>query len=237
MGAGQVAKNLEVVRRKIENRCLKNGVDPASITLIGITKTFPSQAADEAVRAGLRDLGENKVQEALTKIPKVIPRPIWHMVGHLQKNKAKKAVELFDIIQSVDNIELADMISEHAIVLEKRQNVYLQVNSSYEIQKSGFDPGEILEAIEHLKGLPGLRIMGLMTIGPMTDDSGAIAKSFVLTRNLFERMRIILGAGRNDSNADFNKLSMGMSGDYELALDHGANVLRIGTAIFGERGK
>jgi hypothetical protein len=237
MGAGQVAKNLGVVRRKIENRCLKIGIDPASITLVGITKTFPSQVAEEAVRAGLKDLGENKVQEAVAKIPQVEPRPIWHMVGHLQKNKAKKAVELFDVIQSVDDIELADMISEHAAGRGKRQTVYLQVNSSYELQKSGFDPGEILEAIEHIKNLPGLYIAGLMTIGPMTDDVKAIAKSFTLTRNLFERMQKIMGAGRNDSISRFDKLSMGMSGDYEQALDHGANVLRIGTAIFGERGK
>jgi len=230
MGAGQVAKNLEVVRRKIESRCLKNGVDPGSVTLVGITKTFPPQVASEAVKAGLRDLGENKVQEAVTKIPLVEPRPIWHMVGHLQKNKAKKAVEIFDVIQSVDDIELANMISEHAARLGKRQAVYLQVNSSYELQKSGFDPAEILEAVEHVKDLPGLRIAGLMTIGPMTDELKAIVKSFSLTRNLFERMQKIIGAG-------FDKLSMGMSGDFEPALDHGANVLRIGTAIFGERGK
>jgi hypothetical protein len=228
MGVGQVAKNLGVVRGKIESKCLKIGVDPASITLVGITKTFPPQAAAEAVRAGLKDLGENKVQEAGAKIPLVQPRPIWHMVGHLQKNKAKKAVELFDVIQSVDNLELAGMISEHAITAGKRQTIYLQINSSYELQKSGFDPAEILGAVERIKDLPGLSVAGLMTIGPMTDDIKAMVKSFVLTRGLFERIREMIGER-------FDKLSMGMSGDYELALEHGANVLRIGTAIFGER--
>jgi len=228
MGAGQVAKNLEVVRQKIENRCLKNGVDPAGITIVGITKTFPPEVASEGVRAGLKNLGENKVQEAASKVPLVLPRPIWHMVGHLQKNKVRKAVELFDVIQSVDDIELAVMISEQAARLGKRQTAYLQVNSSYEFQKSGFDPAEILEAIEHIKDLPGINIAGLMTIGPMTDDEKAIAKSFSLTRNLFERIQKAIGVG-------LDKLSIGMSGDYELALDYGANVLRIGTAIFGNR--
>jgi len=228
MGASQVSKNVEVVRRKVADRCLKNGVDPATITLVGITKTFPPQIVEEGLRAGLTDVGENKVQEALTKIARVTPRPIWHMVGHLQKNKAKKAVELFDIIQSIDDTELAQLISKHAAEIDSKLTIYLQVNSSFELQKSGFDPGEILDVIPQIQRLPNLDIAGLMTIGPMTDDINKIAKSFALTRNLFERIQKNLGAG-------FNKLSMGMSGDYELALDHGANVLRIGTAIFGAR--
>jgi pyridoxal phosphate enzyme (YggS family) len=229
MEPGQVAKNLEVVRRKIERRCLKNGVDPAIITVVGITKTVSPKMASEAVRAGLKDIGENKVQEALAKIPLLEPRPIWHMVGHLQKNKARKAVELFDVIQSVDDIELAQMISEHAGKSGKKMTVFLQVNSSYEAQKSGFDPAEILDAVEHIRGLPNLNMTGLMTIGPLTSDIAAVKKSFSLTRNLFERMQEIVGAG-------FGRLSMGMSNDYELALDYGANVVRIGTAIFGARG-
>jgi pyridoxal phosphate enzyme (YggS family) len=230
MGEGQIAKNIGIIRQKIENKCLKGGVDPDSITLVGITKTFTAEEASAGVRAGLADLGENKVQEAASKIPQVEPRPIWHMVGHLQKNKARKAVELFDIIQSVDDIELAQAISEYAGRLGKRQIVYLQVNSSYEHQKSGFNPGELMEAIEHIRGLPNIDICGLMTIGPMTDNVGEIEKSFSLTRSLFGQIQKIVGAG-------FQKLSMGMSADYELALDYGANVLRIGTAIFGQRGK
>jgi PLP dependent protein len=228
MSSGEIARNIELVRQKVATQCQKNGVDPASITIVGITKTFGAKEASEGVRCGVIDLGENKVQEAAAKIKIVEPRPIWHMVGHLQKNKTMKAVETFDVIQSVDSQELAQMISDDAGKLGKKMTVYLQVNSSNEPMKTGFDPSEILKFVEHLKGLPNLNIAGLMTIGPLTDDAKKIEKSFAMTRNLFERIRDIIGPG-------FSKLSMGMSGDYVLALDHGANVLRIGTAIFGER--
>jgi PLP dependent protein len=229
MSANRIAQNIEMIRRRVQSRCLKNNVDASSITIVGISKTFPASAAESAVRAGLADLGENRVQEAAAKIPEVSPRPRWHLVGHLQKNKVKKAVELFDIVQSVDSLELAFLISEQAGMAGKIMEIYLQVNSSYEPQKSGFDPVEILKAAEKIAGLANIKITGLMTIGPMTDDTKEIARSFSLTGNLFGRVREIIGSG-------FERLSMGMSGDFELAIDHGANVLRIGTAIFGERG-
>ncbi len=196
--------------------------------MVGVTKTFPAQAAVEAVRAGLADLGENRVQEALEKIPLVSPRPIWHLVGHLQKNKVSKAVELFDLIESVDSVDLAKSISDRSAKANKTMPVFLQVNSSGEPQKSGFEPTEILRVTDELKSFPHLAITGLMTIGPLTEDLRMIEKSFALTRKLFEQIQALLGSG-------FNRLSMGMSGDYELALDYGANVLRIGTAIFGQR--
>ncbi|HBC47388.1 MAG TPA: YggS family pyridoxal phosphate-dependent enzyme [candidate division Zixibacteria bacterium] len=224
----QIARNIELVRQKIAKRCQSLGQDTAGITIVGITKTYPPQAAFEAIKAGLTDLGENRIQEAAEKIPQVQPRPIWHLVGHLQKNKVKKAVELFDCIQSVDSVELAGSISEKAGAMGKKMIIFLQVNSSGETQKSGFEPTEITKVIDELKSLPNLAISGLMTIGPLTEDTRQIEKSFAMTRNLFEQIQKMTGCG-------FNKLSMGMSGDYELALDYGANVLRIGTAIFGER--
>jgi pyridoxal phosphate enzyme (YggS family) len=229
MSASQITRNIEMVRQRVLSRCLSIGRDASEITVVGITKTFPAEAASEAVRAGLTDLGENKVQEALEKIPKVRPGPaIWHLVGHLQKNKAGKAVDIFDCIQSVDSIELARLISEKAGRINKVMPIYLQVNSSGEMQKSGFEPTEILKVIEELKSLSSLALRGLMTIGPFTNDLKKIERSFELTRKLFERIRGMVGG-------DFDRLSMGMSGDYELALDYGANVLRIGTAIFGHR--
>jgi PLP dependent protein len=228
MSTNQIAHNIELVRQKIAKRCQSQGRDSTGITIVGISKTFPARAASEAVKAGLTDLGENRIQEALEKIPLVQPRPIWHLVGHLQKNKVKKAVELFDCIQSVDSVDLASSISEKAGALEKRMTVYLQVNSSGEPQKSGFEPTEITKVIDELKSLPHLALSGLMTIGPLTEDTKKIEKSFAMTRALFEQIGKMAGCG-------FEKLSMGMSGDYELALDYGANVLRIGTAIFGAR--
>jgi hypothetical protein len=204
------------------------GIDPAAVAIVGVTKMFPPQVAVEAIKAGLKDLGENRVQEAAEKIPHVTPRPIWHLVGHLQKNKAKKAVELFDVIQSVDDIELARLISEQAGKVGKSQTIFLQVNSSYEPQKSGFDPAEIIDAAGIIKDLPNLSLEGLMTIGPLTDNREELAKSFGLTKAIFERIQTSLGPG-------FAQLSMGMSGDFEMALEYGANVLRIGTAIFGKR--
>ncbi len=228
MGTSQIARNIELVRQKLEKRCQSLERDASGVTVVGITKTFPAQAAIEGLKAGLINLGENKVQEALEKIPLIEPRPIWHLVGHLQKNKVKKAVELFDIIQSVDSVELARSISEKAGQVGKKMTIYLQVNSSDEPQKSGFEPTEILKVIDEVKSLPNLAITGLMTIGPLTEDLKKIEKSFALTQKLFEQIRTMIGSG-------FEKLSMGMSGDYELALNYGANVLRIGTAIFGVR--
>ena len=228
MSAVKIAQNLELVRQKIADRCRKNGRNPAEITIVGISKTHPAEAASLAVKAGLADLGENRVQEAAQKIHLVRPIPIWHLVGHLQSNKAKKAVELFDVIQSIDSLELAQVLSEDAMKQGKSLNIYLQVNSSFEEQKSGFSFEDIENSLGEIIKLPSLEISGLMTIGPLTDDISKIERSFGLTRKLFDKLQNEIGAG-------FNKLSMGMSGDYELALDYGANVLRIGTAIFGER--
>ena len=228
MSGVRIAQNIDFVRQQVADRCLKNGIDPAGITIVGISKTHPAEAASMAVKAGLIDLGENRVQEAAFKIPLVRPIPTWHLVGHLQKNKVKKAVELFDIVQSVDSLELAQILSIQAGKNEKEMVVYLQVNSSNEPQKNGFDPAELLRVTRDLLRLPNLKIAGLMTIGPLTEDTGKIEKSFAMTRSQFDKMRELVGA-------EFTKLSMGMSGDYELALDYGANVIRIGTAIFGAR--
>jgi pyridoxal phosphate enzyme (YggS family) len=228
MDGNRIVANLRGVQARVAERCLANGVDPAEITIVGVTKEVEAGMAVEAVKAGLRDLGENKVQEAGAKIPHIVPRPRWHMIGHLQKNKVKRAVELFDIIQSVDSLELARLISDKAVESGKLMDVLLQLNSSGEISKHGFDPGEICEAADKTKELPGLEVRGLMTIGPLTSDQERIEMSFSLARELFGELKGMLGE-------EFKVLSMGMSGDYELALDFGANMLRIGTSIFGPR--
>jgi pyridoxal phosphate enzyme (YggS family) len=228
MDAGRIAANLKGVQARVESRCLANGVDPSGVRIIGITKTIPVEMASEGVKAGLTDLGENRVQEAAGKIPMVSPRPRWHLVGHLQKNKVRKAVEIFDVIESVDSLELARLISKRACEMGKTMEMHIQVNSSYESSKHGFDPAEIFDFADKINELPGLMLSGLMTIGPLTDDLEQLKKAFAMTRNLYDRLKTRLGSG-------FEVLSMGMSGDFELALDYGANALRIGTAIFGPR--
>jgi len=228
MGIDLITANLSVVRGKVERRCLENNVDPKSIVIVGVTKTLSSQTASDGVSAGLDHLGENRVREAEDKIPDVSPKPIWHLIGHLQKNKARKAAEIFDIIESVDSVELADVLSKRAVELDKTLEVFIQVNSSGEESKSGFAPEDIISAAENINNKQCLKLTGLMTIGPWTTDEDMIKESFELTRNLFSELKTEIGGS-------FCKLSMGMSGDYELALDYGANVLRIGTAIFGPR--
>ncbi len=230
MDKSWIAANLEEVRARVESRCLANGVDPSGVKIIGVTKIISAEMASEGVKAGLTDLGENRVQEAAKKIPMVSPRPRWHLVGHLQKNKVKKAVEIFDIIESVDSFELAQLISMRAYETGKRMETYLQVNSSYETSKHGIDPGEIFDFADKINELPGLMVSGLMTIGPLTENLDLMKRAFAMTRDLFEKLKAKVGGG-------FEVLSMGMSGDFELALDYGANALRIGTAIFGPRSK
>jgi pyridoxal phosphate enzyme (YggS family) len=225
-----IAGNLEKLRSRIENKCISIDRDPAEIKIVGVSKTFPASMVEDAVKAGLKDIGENRVQEGITKITAVQPRPVWHFIGHLQRNKAGRAVEYFDVIQSVDSLELAEKISQKALDLGKKTEIYLQLNSSEELQKSGFYPAEILDNADKIIKLPGLRATGLMTIGPLTEDEDLIKRSFSLTKEFFHKLKSRI-------SDQIKWLSMGMSGDFELALEYEANVLRIGTAIFGPRKK
>jgi pyridoxal phosphate enzyme (YggS family) len=228
MEKGAIAGNLAGVLERVKNRCQAVGRNSEQIKIVGVSKTIPARTVSEAVSCGLNECGENRVQEGIEKIKTVSPRPVWHFIGHLQKNKARKATEYFDVIQTVDSYELAEIISGKALELNKKMEVYLQLNSTDESQKSGFYPGEILDFADKINKLPGLTLAGLMTIGPFTDNTDEIKRSFSLTKEMFEILR-------NEIGSRFNRLSMGMSGDFEIALEYGADVLRIGTAIFGPR--
>lgn len=228
MEKDSIAGNLEKLRSRIQRRCGMIGRDPAEIKIVGVSKNFPASIVKEAIQAGLSDLGENRVQEGIKKIAEISPRPVWHFIGNLQMNKASKAAEYFDIIQSVDSLELAEMISRRATAMDKKMTIFLQLNSTGESQKGGFSPVEILDYADKINKLQGLVISGLMTIGPFTEDGGLIGKSFSLTKEVFDKLN-----SRHDGR--FKWLSMGMSGDFEIALEHGANLLRIGTALFGPR--
>lgn len=228
MENSSIAGNLDRVRARVRKLCIAIGRDPSGIKIVGVSKTFPSSAVNEAVKAGLNDIGENKVQEGIKKIVTVSPRPVWHFIGRLQKNKAGKAAEFFDIIQSVEDPELAERLSSKAGELGKLLTIFLQLNSTGEIQKGGFSPAGIFEFADKIIKLPGLEMAGLMTVGPFTENVNSIRRSFSLTKEVYDKLKKKYGER-------FKWLSMGMSGDFEIALEYGANVLRIGTAIFGPR--
>jgi len=224
MRVSTIAERIEAVRLQIANACLRSGRSPEAVTVVAVTKGFPPEAVREAFAAGLSHFGENRVQEAQGKIPLLAglaPRPTWHMVGHLQTNKVKTALSLFDIIQSVDSLHLAQEISRRA-PQSVRVPVLLEVNVAGEAAKYGFSPDELPAAAEQVRSLPGLEVRGLMTVAPMAGDPQE-------ARPVFRRLRSLA------ESLDLRELSMGMSDDFEVAVEEGATIVRVGRAIFGER--
>lgn len=218
----EIRANVDTVRRRIEYACQRAGRSPAEITLVAVTKTVAPPAVAIALAAGISHLGENRVQEAVTKIEQLAaltPHPTWHMVGHLQTNKARKAVEIFDVIQSVDSIKLAEVLSQRT---QKTLPILLEVNVAGEASKSGFSIDEVAPALAAISGLPRLVIKGLMTIAPLVDDPEEVRPVFRKLRSLRDSLGL-------------EHLSMGMTDDFEVAIEEGATMVRIGRAIFGER--
>ncbi len=219
-----IAGRLEAVRLRIASSCLRGGRSPDEVTLVAVTKGFPPEAVREAAAAGLRHFGENRVQEARAKLPflrDLSPRATWHMVGHLQTNKVKTALDLFDIIHSVDSLRLAEAISRRAPQPD-RVPVLLEVNVAADPAKYGFSPQELPHQAEAIRRLPGLDLRGLMTVTPMTDDPEQVRPVFRSLRQLARSLNL-------------PELSMGMTDDFEPAVEEGATIVRIGRAIFGER--
>jgi pyridoxal phosphate enzyme (YggS family) len=217
-----IERNIEAVQNRIERACERAGRSPGEVTLVVVTKTIAPSQIEAAFQAGIRHFGENRIQEAVAKLPllgNLGPRPTWHMVGHLQTNKAKTALELFDIIHSVDSLRLAEVLSRRA---ERRVPILLEVNIAGEESKFGFAEGELASAIKQLSLLPNLEIKGLMTIAPLVEDQEEV-------RPVFRRLRQL-----RDS-LGLEHLSMGMTDDFEVAIEEGATMVRIGRAIFGPR--
>ena len=220
--------NLKAVQQRIEAACARAGRDPGSVTLVAITKSQPPEVVCAAAAAGLSLFGENKVQEAKAKIPACPGRLRWHMVGHLQSNKCRDAVSLFEMVQSVDSLHLAEELNRRAEQAAKRLPVLLEVNAVGEASKFGFRPEQLLADLPRINALPRLEIHGLMTVPPWTLDPEKVRPVFGQMRELKERCEQLLGAPLPD-------LSMGMTGDFDVAIEEGATMVRIGTALFGER--
>ncbi|MBN2435345.1 MAG: YggS family pyridoxal phosphate-dependent enzyme [Spirochaetes bacterium] len=223
-----IIENYNRIRSHIDTIAVSCGRDPNTITLLPVSKTFPAKTVQDSIDAGLKLFGENKIQEASSKMELLQGDFSFHLIGHLQSNKAKHAVKLFDLIHSVDKLSTAKKIAREAIKIGKTQKILVQVNTSGEESKFGCTPGEALEIFTGLKGAEGLDVQGLMTIGPLTDDLEKIRASFIMLRKLRDSLQDTL-------SMRLPHLSMGMSGDYKIAIEEGATILRIGSAIFGTR--
>ena len=211
------AERLAEVRARIRAAAERVGRDPATVRLIGASKTVEAARLESFVQAGLVDLGENRVQEAEAKAG--LTGVTWHLIGHLQSNKARKAVALFEWIHSVDSPRLADALDRIAGELGRRPRVLVEVNTSGEASKHGVPPGDARGLVDYVRGLPHLSLEGLMTIGPLAGDP----------RGAFRALRELA------VESTLNELSMGMSGDFEVAIEEGATMVRVGSALFGAR--
>ena len=226
MRGHSIGERLQEVRCRVDGACRRSGRAPEEVTLVAVTKGFPLETIREAAAAGLRHLGENRVQEAEAKriaLADLPPDVIWHMVGHLQTNKVKTALDLFDIIQSVDSIRLAKALSRRA---SGPVPVFLEVNVAGESTKYGFSPEALPRAGQAIACLPNLDLRGLMTVAPPVANPEADPEE---TRPVFRRLREMA------HSLGLPELSMGMTGDFEVAIEEGATHVRIGRAIFGER--
>ncbi len=226
----EVAENIGIVREKIAAAALRVGRDPSEVKLMGVTKTVDDERIIESIRAGIDIIGENYVQEAKRKIEKMGRSLPWHLIGHLQTNKAKYAVKFFDLIHSVDRIALAQELSRRAGMINTEVNILIEVNVSGEGSKEGVAPEQAIALVRDVAQVPNLKIRGLMTMAPWFDDQEQ-------ARPYFRRLRELKDAitQADITGVEIRELSMGMSGDYEVAVEEGATIVRIGTKIFGAR--
>lgn len=226
----QISQNLEEIRRRIHEAALSTGRNPAEVRLVAVTKTVTLDRLQEAVAAGHTLFGENYVQEAKRKIAALGQGLTWHFIGHLQSNKAKAAVEFFDLIHSVDRLRLAQALEQAAARLGKVQNILLQVNLAGEESKSGTIPEAAQDLLGEISKMPHLKVLGLMTMPPWFPDPEEVRPYFRALRELRDRLR-----DKQAVDGDLPELSMGMTDDFEVAVEEGATLVRIGTAIFGRR--
>ncbi|NPV26617.1 MAG: YggS family pyridoxal phosphate-dependent enzyme [Firmicutes bacterium] len=225
-----IAHNLEIVRRNINQAALKSGRQPSEIKLVAVTKQVEVTRIEEAIRLGITALGENQVQELVDKYRKITAPVEWHLIGTLQTNKVKYILDKVRLIHSLDRWALAEEISRRAIRLGKEISVLIQVNVAGEATKHGLEVAVTEEFIQEVANLPGLKVLGLMTMAPQVNDPEEVRPVFRELRQLAARI-----AGRQLKGVAMDWLSMGMTNDYLVAIEEGANLVRIGTGIFGER--
>jgi pyridoxal phosphate enzyme (YggS family) len=232
----KISERVAHVRENVASACVRAGRDPAEITLVVVTKSATFEAVEAVIRLGLSDLGENRVQQlkrVSAQIDEVFqhatesPKVRWHMIGHLQRNKVRHVLPLITLIHSVDTLRLAEEINSSAVKLNIIPKVLLQVNTSDEPQKYGVSVGAAPHLAEQIETLPNVKLVGLMTMAPLTHNKDVVRECFVRARELFTEMR-----GEKVVGPRFTELSMGMSSDYEIAVEEGATILRIGSAIF-----
>jgi PLP dependent protein len=227
-----VRRSVTAIRRRMDEACDRCGRDRNSVTLMGVTKFHPSESVRAAYEAGIRVFGENRVQEAQSKYPALrdaLPGSSVHLLGHLQSNKASKAVAVFDAVQSIDSDKILVELSRRAEAAGQVMDVIFELHTGEE-SKTGFQSArELLSGVRLALGLPAIRLRGLMTMAPYTDDTEAIRASFQLCRSVWLQARDVAGSD------EFDIISMGMTNDFELAIEEGSTMVRIGTAIFGER--
>ena len=223
-----IKNNLETINEKIKKTALKANRNPQEIKLVAVTKTATIEQIKEAISAGVKIIGENKVQEAKEKYQILTAGIEWHLVGHLQTNKVKYAIEIFDLIHSVDSIKLAKEIDRRSLQFGMITNVLVEVNVSGEETKYGIKPEEVEPFLKEISEFSRTRVRGLMTIAPIAEDKEEVRPYFRKLRELFKEIK-----SKNIKNVKMDYLSMGMTEDFEVAVEEGANMVRIGRGIFG----
>jgi len=223
-----IKENLEKIKQQIRAKSKLVGRDPQEITLVAVAKTVEVDRIEEAIASGVTIVGESRVQEANEKYRKVGNKVIWHLVGHLQRNKAKDAVKIFDLIHSVDSVKLANEIDKQARNGGKIQKILIEVNVSGEESKYGLSPEELIPFLKEISELANIRVKGLMTMAPLYENPDYSRPHFRKLRELMEKVK-----AQNIINVEMKYLSMGMTNDFEVAIEEGSNMVRIGRAIFG----
>lgn len=227
-----IVENVKAVQASLKEKLAQTGRETDEVLVVAVTKTHPVEVIESALRAGIRHFGENKVQEARRKLPFITePYEGFHYIGRLQTNKINALLEMEPIlIHSIDSLNLAVNLNKRCETRGRVQDILVQVNTTGEQSKSGCEPGEAIELVQQISALPNLRVKGLMTIGLMSDDAEKTRPSFRLLKELFDELK-------NKENAGYEMrwLSMGMSGDYLTAIEEGANIVRLGSVLFGER--
>lgn len=225
-----INENLEIVEKRISEACERAKRDRSEVTLIAVSKTKPISMIEEVMDTGIIEFGENKVQELSDKYEQLPKNLHWHLIGHLQRNKVKYIIDKACLIHSVDSLRLAETISQEAVKKDVRASILIEVNVAQEESKFGVSVEDTLSLIEEISKLPNISIKGLMTIAPFVEDAEENREVFKKLKQLAVDIKT-----KNIDNVNMNVLSMGMTGDYEVAIEEGATLVRVGTGIFGER--